>query len=336
MATIKDVAQRAGVGVGTVSRVLNQSGPVSAATRARVLAAITELEFRPNHSARQLATAQTYTIGVIVPFLTRPFYVAVLRGIEAVLANTHYNLQIFNVETAEKRDYYFTELPYRSRIDGLIVLSLVLSDAHVARLLGAGIPTLLLDTCHPALPSLAIDNVAGAQTAVEHLIELGHRRIAYISGLAQPELDFRSNCERLSGYQAALRAHGLSEQPEYVIMAGDGREMGLRMTEQLLALAEPPTALFAASDELAMGAIQAAQRRGLRIPEQLAVIGYDDIELAALLGLTTIRQPMTEMGQHGVERLLRLLTARETPPEHTTLPVELVVRATTVADAEQS
>lgn len=335
MATIKDVAQRAGVGVGTVSRVLNQSGPVSAATRSRVLTAIAELNFRPNHSGRQLATARTYTIGVIVPFLTRPFYVTVLRGIEAVLASTHYHLHIFNVETAEKRDYYFNELPYRGRIDGLIVLSLVLDDAHVTRLLSAGIPTLLLDTRHPALPALSIDNVAGARQAVEHLIAQGHTRIAYISGLAQPELNFRNNCERLSGYQAALQAHALQPRPEYVIMAGDGREMGLQMMEQLLALDEPPSALFAASDELALGAIQAAQRHGLRIPDDLAVIGYDDIELASLLGLSTVRQPMAEMGQQGVALLLQQLAERLPEPVQLTLPVELVVRTTTVAQVRE-
>lgn len=335
MATIKDVAQRAGVGVGTVSRVLNQSGPVSAATRSRVLTAIAELNFRPNHSGRQLATARTYTIGVIVPFLTRPFYVTVLRGIEAVLASTHYHLHIFNVETAEKRDYYFNELPYRGRIDGLIVLSLVLDDAHVTRLLSAGIPTLLLDTRHPALPALSIDNVAGARQAVEHLIAQGHTRIAYISGLAQPALNFRNNCERLSGYHAALQAHALQTRPEYVIMAGDGREMGLQMMEQLLALDEPPSALFAASDELALGAIQTAQRHGLRIPDDLAVIGYDDIELASLLGLSTIRQPMAEMGQQGVALLLQQLAEPLPEPVQRTLPVELVVRTTTVAQVRE-
>jgi LacI family transcriptional regulator len=335
MATIKDVAQRAGVGIGTVSRVLNQSGPVSDATRARVLDAIAALEFRPSHSARQLATAQTYTIGVIVPFLTRPFYVAVLRGIEAMIASTRYHLHIFNIETAEKRDYYFTELPYRGRIDALIVLSLVLSDEHVARLHAAGIPTLLLDTRHPELPSIAFDNAAGARQAVEHLIELGHRRIAYISGLAQPELDFRSNYERLSGYQSALQAHGLPARPEYVLMDGDGHAMGLQMAEQLLALDAPPTAIFAASDELAIGALQAAQRRGLRVPHDLAVIGYDDIDLAPFFGLTTIRQPMTELGQQGVTLLLQQLSEHDEPPHELTLPVELIVRTTTVAEEPQ-
>lgn len=335
MATIKDVAQRAGVGVGTVSRVLNQSGPVSAATRARVLDAIAALEFRPNHVARQLATAQTHTIGVIMPFLTRPFYVAVLRGIEDTVASSRYHLHIFNVETDHKRDYYFTELPYRGRIDGLIVLSLVLSDEHVTRLCSAGIPTLLLDTRHPALPSLMTDSLVGARLAVEHLIDLGHTRIAYIGGLAQPQLNFRSSGERLRGYQATLAAHGLDMRLEYVIMAGDDHEMGRQMMEQLLALDEPPTALFAATDVLAIGALQAAQRRGLRIPDDLAVVGYDDIELAPFFGLTTIRQPMTEMGQQGVALLLRQMSEPDAEPLQQTLPVELIVRATTVADAPQ-
>lgn len=331
--TIKDVARRAGVGVGTVSRVLNGSGPVRAETRDRVLAAIAELEFHPNHSARQLATAQTFTIGVIVPFLTRPFFVAVLHGIEEVISNTRYHLQIFNVETAAKRDYYFTEVPYRGRIDGLIVLSLILSDEHVDRLQATRIPTVLVDTQHPALPSISGDNVGGALQAVEHIISLGHTRIAYISGVAQPELGFRVNCERLYGYQQALERHGIPQRPEYVRMEGDGREMGFHMTMQLLTQPTPPTALFAASDELGMGALQAAHRLGLHVPNDLAIIGYDDIDLAPLLGLSTIRQPMTEMGRESVALLLRQLADSAASPTQRALPVELVVRTSTVAEA---
>lgn len=328
MATIKDVARRAGVGVGTVSRVLNQSGPVSEATRQRVLAAIQELGFHPSHSARQLATSQTYTLGVILPFLTRPFFVSVLRGIESFIAETHYNLHIYNVETAHKRELYLTQLPFRGRIDGLLIMSLPLHEVHVNRLMQAGIPTVLIDTRYPGLSSIATDNYAGGRMATAHLLSRGHTRIAYIGGPSAPELGFRVNNERRDGYLDTLREHGILPRPEYVRMAGDGAAWGARMADQLLDLAEPPTALVAASDELAIGAIEAARRRGLRIPGDLGIIGYDDIEIARLLGLSTIRQPMTEMGRAGVELLLQRLTQPGAPPVELVLPLELIVRET--------
>jgi LacI family transcriptional regulator len=329
MATIRDVARRAGVGVGTVSRVLNQSGPVSAETRERVLAAIAELRFHPSHAARQLATAQTYTIGVILPFLTRPFFVSVLRGIESFISETHYNLHIYNIETEHKRDFYLTQMPFRGRIDGLLIMSLPLHESHVAQLRQAAIPTVLIDTRYPGLASIATDNGAGARLATEHLLSRGHTRIAYIGGPSAPELGFAVNNERRDAYLATLRARGIDVPESFVRLDGDGVEWGARMADRLLDLDEPPTAVVAASDELAIGAIQAARRRGLQVPGDLAIIGYDDIELAPLLDLSTIRQPMVEMGRQAVELLLARLTARDESPLERTLPVELVVRGST-------
>jgi LacI family transcriptional regulator len=331
VATIKDVARRAGVGVGTVSRVLNQSGPVSDATRRRVLLAIQELEFHPSHAARQLATSQTYTIGVILPFLTRPFFVSVLRGIESFIAETHYNFHIYNVETAHKREFYLRQLPFRGRIDGLVIMSLPLHESHVVRLTQAAIPTVLIDTRYPELASITTDNYAGGRMATAHLLSRGHTRIGYIGGPSAPELGFSVNNERRDGYLDTLREQGIVPRPEYVRMDGDGVAWGARMADQLLDLAEPPSAIFAASDELATGAIEAARRRGLQIPGELAIIGYDDIEIARLMGLSTIRQPMVEMGRAGVELLLQRLTARDQSPLERTLPLELIARETTAA-----
>jgi DNA-binding LacI/PurR family transcriptional regulator len=330
MATIKEVATRAGVGIGTVSRVLNDSGPVSSTTRERVLEAISALDFQPNRAARQLATAQTHTIGVVLPFLTRPFFVSVLHGIEAVVAQTHYNLHICNVETVEKRDEYFATVLFRGRLDGVLIVSLPLDDVYATRLQAAQVATVLIESRHDAFTSVGVHSAAGAQQATEHLIALGHQRIAYISGLAQTELGFRNNVERLHGYQTTLQQHGIDVEPVYILMNGDGPEMGMHMAQQLLNLDQPPTAIFAASDELALGVLQAAQGRGLRIPDDLAIVGYDDIELAAYIGLTTVRQPMTEMGRLGVEQLLQQLNGAPAAPKQITLPVELVVRASTV------
>lgn len=337
MATIKDVARRAGVGVATVSRVINQSGPVSAATRQRVLAAIAELQFQPSRAARHLATAQSGTIGVILPYLTRPFFVSVLRGIEGLVAETDYNLHIFNIETRQKRDYYLTQAPFRGRVDGLLIVSLPLHEAHVARLGQLRIPTVLIDTHYPGLPSIGVDNVAGGRLATEHLIGLGHRRIAYIAGPAEPELGFTVNLERRAGYLQALQAHGLPVRDEYMLLRGDGMPWGARMAEALLDLAEPPTAVVAASDELAIGALQVARMRGLQVPEQLAIIGFDDIELARFLGLSTVRQPMDRMGRVATETLMRAMRMRQMPPLRALqLPLEVVVRETTRRDAAET
>jgi DNA-binding LacI/PurR family transcriptional regulator len=330
MATIVEVAERAGVGIGTVSRVLNNTGAVKAETRERVLKAIDELNFRPNQAARQLVTARTGTIAVVLPYLTRPFFVNVLHGVEAMAAARDYHLQLFNVETEEKRRFYLREMPYHGRIDGLLVVSLPVFDVAMSRLAAARIPTVLVDTYHPQLPSITVDNVAGARLAVEHLIACGHQRIAYICGPIEAELKFPVNQQRLQGYQAALGAHGIPVVDTYIISGADSHVDGMRMTYQLLDLDPRPTAIFAASDVHALGALQAAGERGLRVPQDLAIVGYDDIDLAGYMSLTTVRQPMVEMGRRGVEMLLDQVDGRQSGERHMTLPVELVVRRSTV------
>ncbi|MBA3944386.1 MAG: LacI family DNA-binding transcriptional regulator [Herpetosiphonaceae bacterium] len=328
MATIKEVAQHARVGVGTVSRVINNASAVHPETRARVQRAILELDYYPNQAARQLVTAQTLTIGVILPFLVRPFYVNVLQGIAAAVLPSPYHLNIFNVETAAIRSYYFEELPVRGRIDGLIVISLPLEQADVDRLRGARIPTVLIDGWHPEIASVGMDNRAGTRLAVEYLIGRGHRRIAFMSGPLDEELHFQVNRHRLEGYHAALAAHDLHSYPSMEQSGVDTYAGGGWMTEQLLDLPVPPTAIFAASDVHALGALQTAVRRGLRVPEDIAIMGYDDIELAPYVNLTTMCQPMAEMGRRGVELLMEQLGAEPPQPIHDVLMATLVPRGT--------
>ena len=304
MATIKEVALRARVGVGTVSRVINNAESVHPETRARVQHVINELNYRPSHAGRQLVTARTLTIGVILPFLTRPFYVNVLQGIAEAILPTRYHLNIFNVETAAIRRHYFEDFPFRGRVDGMIVVSLPLEQCDVDRLRAAKIPTVMIDGSHPELASVGMDNVAGARLAIEYLIGRGHRRIAFMSGPLDEELHFQVNRQRLAGYHAALAAHDLPSYPSMEQSGVDTYAGGAAMTEQLLDLPVPPSAIFAASDVHALGALQAAKRRGLRVPEDVAIMGYDDIELAPYVNLTTMRQPMAAMGRRGVELLL--------------------------------
>ena len=328
-ATIKDVARRAGVGIATVSRVINGSSNVLPQTRERVLAAVEELGYRPNQAARQLVTSRTNTIGVVLPFLTRPFFVEVLRGIEAEVAVSEYQLIIFNVETVEQRNRYFGNLPFLGRLDGLIVLSLPLGAAEIQRITKVGLPVVMIDRYAEELPCIIVDNVAGAHMAVEHLITCGHKRIGYICGPLYPMLGISVNRDRHVGYTQALQKYSLPVRPEYMIAAGDGREEGRQSTERLLRLPEPPTAIFAASDEQAFGAMDAVNAHGLVVGKDIAIAGFDDLELASYLELTTVHQPMERMGRAGAVELLEILNHATRPPGVTTVPLELRVRAST-------
>ncbi|HYF63488.1 MAG TPA: LacI family DNA-binding transcriptional regulator [Herpetosiphonaceae bacterium] len=324
--TIKDVARRAGVGIATVSRVLNDSPNVLPSTRARVLNIIDELGYRPNQAARQLVTARSHAIAVVLPFITRPFFIEILRGIESVIAQSGYQLIIFNVETVDRRTHYFNTMPFLGRTDGLIVISLPLSPGEVERLQAVHVPAVFIDISADGCSSVLVDNVAGAQAAVEHLIERGHTRIAYTCGPLYPPLGFTVNRDRQQGYELALAAHRLPVRPEYIRAGGDGRQAGYQLALELLALPVPPTAIFTASDEQAFGAMDAIQERGLQVGTDVAVVGYDDLELAHYVGLTTMRQPMEQMGRVGAQILLDSLDANRTAPVVQTISTTLIQR----------
>ncbi|MCB8929145.1 MAG: LacI family DNA-binding transcriptional regulator [Ardenticatenaceae bacterium] len=179
--TIRDVAKKAGVGVGTVSRVLNRNPAVREATRLKVLAAIEELEFTPSPIARRLSLGKTMTVAVIAPFFVRPSYVERFRGLDKVLSESEYDFVLYNVETTSRRDHYFRELARSDKVDGLIIMSLTPTDNTVESFLNAGIPTVLVDAAHPRLSHIIIDDCEGGYNATKHLIDLGHRKIAYIS-----------------------------------------------------------------------------------------------------------------------------------------------------------
>jgi LacI family transcriptional regulator len=327
--TIYDVARHAGVGVGTVSRVLNNSPRVSEATRQKVLAAIEELDYHPSPIAQRLSLRKTFTIGVITPFFTRPAFVERLRGVEAALTESEYDLVLFNVETTDKRDACFRELPTSQRFDGLLIIALPPTDEDVAHFHQASIPVVLIDAYHPALSHAVIDDVKGGYMATQHLVELGHTCIAYISDPLESPFRFTSSLHRCQGYRQALDGAGILFRPEYHRWAEHGEEQARDMARHLLDLTEPPTAIFAASDTQAMGVIQAARDADLRIPEDLSVIGYDDIQAAQYMGLTTIRQLLFESGQQGVKLLLETLENSQTELVHEVLSTELIVRGTT-------
>jgi LacI family transcriptional regulator, galactose operon repressor len=325
------VAERAGVGIGTVSRVLNDSPGVAQDTRVRVRAVMQELGYRPSATARNLSLGRTQTLGVIAPFFTSPSVVERLRGIDDVVGGSAYDLTLFNIETAEQRRAALRRFARGDRVDGVIVISLPLKPAEVRALHRDRVPTVLVDVAHALLPNVAIDDVAGGALAARHLVEAGHRRIAFVGDVEDNPFAFASSQRRLEGMRRALREAGVALPASYVRRGPFGRESALALARELLALRRRPSAIFAASDVQAFGVLDAAARAGLAVPGDLSVIGFDDIELAAAIGLTTVRQPLRESGRIGARLLLHALDEETSSPVPSSadLPeLEIVVRRT--------
>jgi DNA-binding LacI/PurR family transcriptional regulator len=325
------VAERAGVGIGTVSRVLNDSPGVAHATRIRVRAVMDELGYRPSSTARNLSLGRTQTLGVVAPFFTSPSVVERLRGIDDVVGLSAYDLTLFNIETRDQRRAALRRFARRDRVDGVIVISLPLRPAEVRALRRDRLPTVLVDVANALLPNVAIDDVAGGAMAARHLLEAGHRHVAFVGDVEESPFAFASSQRRLEGFGQALSAAGVALPASYIRRGPFGRETAGELTRQLLALRRRPSAIFAASDVQAFGVLDAAARAGFAVPGDLSVIGFDDIELAAAIGLTTVRQPLRESGRMGAQLLLRALDdenmAPTTPPLR--LPdLEVVVRRT--------
>jgi DNA-binding LacI/PurR family transcriptional regulator len=331
MATMQEVASRAGVGIGTVSRVLNDSPQVHPDTRARVLRAIDELGFVPSTSGRRLKLGQTLLAGVVAPFVTVPSFVERLRGIEHVLASSRYDLVVFNVEAPDRRDQLLREVPHRERVDGLIVVSLTPRAEEISRIVHSGLRAVLLDAQHRNLDSVVFDNVAAGRMAGHHLLDLGHRRLAYIGDRPVRGFGFHSSRDRLNGLKEALRAGGLEILDERVEWVPDAPRHGAEAAKRLASLADPPTAIFCSGDVLAMGALEGLRTIGLDVPGDVSVVGHDDIELAGHLSLTTVHQPLFESGTRAAELLLAGMREPARPVQRIDLPMEMVVRATTAS-----
>jgi DNA-binding LacI/PurR family transcriptional regulator len=330
MATINDVAAHAGVGAGTVSRVLNDSPQVSASTRARVLAAIEVLDYRPNPMARGLSRGRCQTIGAVVPFFTHASAIERLRGVVSALNGSQYDLVLFNVESPVHRDEHFDAFRRRDRADGVLIISLPPPSHELARLHEAAVPVVLVDARGPGVPTVVTDDVAGGRMATEHLLELGHERIAFIGDDPENAFGFTSSPAREVGYRAALADAGIEVDPAFVRYGPHQRAVAEGIATDLFALDRRPTAVFASSDVQATGVIAAARGAGLDVPRDVSVIGFDDVELAKYLGLTTVHQPLFDSGLIGARILLEAVAANEPPEaEGHELPLELVVRSTT-------
>ena len=330
MVTIADVAAHAGVGAGTVSRVLNGSPRVSERTRTRVLNAIEVLDYRPSPLARGLSRGRCQTLGVVVPFFTHASAVERLRGVVAALDGSRYDLVLFNVESPVHRDEHFAALTRRDRADGLLIMSLPPPPKSLARLADAGVPIVLLDTSGKGVSVVLTDDVEGGRMATRHLLALGHERIAFIGDDPDDPLGFTAGTNREGGYRQTMAEAGLTVPDGYVRHGPHVRSVARRLTEQLLARRDRPTAVFASSDVQALGVLEAARAADLDVPGDVSVVGFDDVEVSGYAGLTTVRQPLFESGQLAARLLLDALEDehRAEPSEHE-LELELVERSTT-------
>jgi len=327
--TIYDVASRAEVSIATVSRVLNTPHRVNEGTRRRVLAAIDELQFVPKAEASARARRSSYRIGVLAPFFTYPSFVQRLRGIASLLNGSEYELVIYSVDSAQHYESQLQTLPIARRIDGLIIMSLLLDEVAAERLRQHDLPTVLIESHHDGFSGVEIDNEEGGRLAAAYLIERGHRNIAFIGIDSEiPGCTLPTSAIRLQGFQSAMSAANLPNNDFYIRNVANDMAAAYSQAKLLLSSDAPPTAIFATSDLLAMGVLKAAQELELRVPEEVAVLGFDDQDIADYLGLTTIGQSLDESGRVAVELLLSRLAQPKRAVQHVRFPLKVIQRST--------
>jgi LacI family transcriptional regulator, repressor for deo operon, udp, cdd, tsx, nupC, and nupG len=329
MATMKDVAQLAGVSTATVSRALMNPEKVSISTRKRVETAVLEAGYSPNTLARNLRRNESKTIITIVPDICDPYFAEIIRGIEDAAVENDYLVLLGDSGQQKKRESSFVNLVFTKQADGMLLLGTD-HPFDVSKPEQKNLPPMVM-ACEFApeleLPTVHIDNLTSAFEAVNYLAQLGHKRIAQISGPTTATL-----CKfRQQGYQQALRRAGVSMNPAYSTVGDFTFEAGAQAVRQLLALPEQPTAIFCHNDAMAIGAIQEAKKLGLRVPQDLSIVGFDDIQFAQYCDppLTTISQPRYEIGRQAMLMMLDLLKGNDVQAGSRLLEAKLVVRGST-------
>lgn len=331
--TIEDVAQRAGVSTATVSRALRGLPHVSAATRSEVTRIAVEMGYVASKSASSLASGLTRTVGVVTPHIAKWFFAQAIEAVEQELRRQGYDvlLVVLPATSGEGRPAFDPDV-LRQRVDAVAVLTVPLTGSELDALRRLRMPIVFVGGSVSGLMSVRIDDLAVGRLATEHLISLGHKRIAHIGGDPDEPLNFSAPVDRRAGWASALRAAGLVPDPALDVTGFFSVEGGQAAMEQLLALDDPPTAVFAGSDEMAFGALAALRRAGLEAPRDVSVVGVDDHELAGLMDLTTVRQPVAAQGRTAGCLVLAALGPAGSSghrAEHVLLPVELVRRGST-------
>lgn len=329
---ITDVAKLAGVSAATVSRALSGNGRVSATTREKVTRVAAELGYVVSSNASSLASGRTRNVGVVVPYLDTWYFSTLVQGAADTLRERGYDLTLYVLDGGDDtaRRSVFENFLLRKRVDAVLAVALELTDDEVTRLIRLGKPLVCVGGVIPGVRSLVVDNERVSALATSHMIGLGHSRIAHIGGAVELDADFHLGSVRRLGYEKAMAEHGLPTGDELYAAGDFTMQGGYHAAKQLLGRpASRPTAIVAASDEMAIGCLLAARDLGLAVPHDVSVIGVDDHELAPFFGLTTVAQHPAVQGRRAVEVLLSELAPESDDALQIELPYELVVRSTT-------
>jgi DNA-binding LacI/PurR family transcriptional regulator len=326
--TIYDVARLAGVSTATVSRALNNTAPIAPATRTAIDDAVAQLGYRPNPIARSLVTKSTQTIALLLPDITNPFYAQLVSGIQQLMLARGQTMLLCTTEGDPEQEARYLRVLRAKHVDGALVDGLVLPPEQIAAFVEDGFPIVCLDrdVHSPTIPLVQVDNRLGARLATEHLLALGHTRIAHVSGTHE-----RISEERLAGYRSALADAGIAPDPAFVAAGHFTEQGGHAAMGALLESGIRFTAVFCANDLSAMGALNAILSSGRRVPSDLSIVGFDDLRLSPYTSppLTTIHQPAVQIAQHATELLLGLIEGRHPKTLHHLFPPSLVVRGST-------
>jgi LacI family transcriptional regulator, galactose operon repressor len=331
-ATIREIARAAGVSIATVSRVINGRPDVSPQTREAVLRVVREHGFSTNRNARALSGGRTGLVGVMLPIVEAAYFAVIVSGAAEALYEHDMRIVLCPTLHQHEREVTLLDRVMHGTTDGAVLMLPEESNAELRALQETGYPFVVIDPrvqLDEGIPAVSAANASGARAAAEHLLSVGHRRIGAVTGPP----DWMASSERLNGYRSALAAAGVLPAPELVVESDFSIESGEAAAGSLLDLPERPTAIFGFNDNVAIGALRAAAARGLGVPDDLSVVGFDDSEQSGLVtpALTTVRQPLAEMGRMAVSQLLRLLDRRRVEAMSVELATRLVVRASTAA-----
>jgi LacI family transcriptional regulator len=330
VSTLTDVARLAGVSTMTVSRVINNSGYVSPEARARVTMAIAELGYMPNVLARQLRSKRTKTIALVLTDIANPFFTTIARGVEDAARAQGYAVMFCNTDESEVEEIEYVRVLIQRQVDGVLLVPATDSSASLPLLHKHGLPVVVLDRRHSGggVDEVRTDSEAGAHAAVRHLLDLGHRRIAVLTG--PPTVS--TSADRVAGYRRAILEEGLGFANEVVVFGGYNETSGYEMTRRILETEPRPTALFAANNFIAFGAIRALREAGLRTPDEMSIAVFDDLPPGWVFDpfLTVVSQPAYEIGKQAAELMLERLAGKApAEPRTIVLPSELIIRGST-------
>jgi DNA-binding LacI/PurR family transcriptional regulator len=326
--TIYDVAKLAGLSIATVSRVINSPEQVNETTRKKVLQIIDEIGYIPKVEARARAIHGTRRIGVLTPFFTAPSFVERLRGIAFVIGATNFELIVYTVDSKVRLQDYLVSLALTRNLDGLIIMSLPFSETDAKRLIAHQVKTVVIEYEQEFFSSVKIDNTGGGKIAARYLTGKGHRRLGFIGEINPPDYAIRPALARLNGFKEGLAEHHIQLTDEFIRSSPIDQESSLRSAYELIQLEQRPTAIFAAADIQAMAVIKAAKEAGLHIPQDVAVLGFDGLEVADYVGLTTINQSLDETGRIAAELLLAQISDARRAVQHASVPLKVVERET--------